>query len=217
MAKIDVFGAAKSKSTGASSKKDDKEVVVIDGLEERLLEFDFLKAQISDLEAQLGAVTDEIKEISKEKFVELYKAKKSNPNTFLIKDGNGCVMVIPMDRYISIKDEDRLNDLIEKYGEDSVTIDEKFFFNNDVLERNMDAIQKLIANSKSISDDDKRNLLSREVKYSVRKGLIDRLLQIDANIENIVDDIQPIITLKNCGKMEDGGTLGADVIGFVYE
>lgn len=213
---IDIFGAAKSKP--AAAKRDDKEVVVVEGLEKSLLELDSLKAQISDLEAQLASVMDEVKNVSKEKFAELYLANKSNPNTFLIKDGAGCVMVIPMDRYISIKDEDRLNDLIDKYGEESVTIDEKFYFNNAVLERNMDAIQKLISESKSISDDDKRNLLVKEVKYSIRKGFIDKLAKYGKNIEYVIDDIQPVITLKNCGKMEEGGAVEPTaVIGFIYE
>lgn len=219
MAKIDPFAAAKAKSSSASSsKKDNKEVVFVSGLEEKLLEYEFLKAQITDLQAQYGAVESEIKQISKEEFVKLYETKKSNPNTFLIKDGKGCVMVMPSDRYISIKEEERANELMEKYGKDSVTVDELISFNTQVLQRNYDTIMKLIANSKNISDEDKMNLFDIKTTYSIKKGLIDRLLTIDEDIDTIVDDIQPVIALKVCGeKMADGGTMGTDIIGFVYE
>jgi hypothetical protein len=214
--KIDIFGSAKEK-TSASSKTSDKEVVYVSDLEEKLLEFDALKAQIADLESELGAVKDEITNISKEKFVELYQQKKANPKTFLIKDGEGCVMVVPNDKYISLKDEDRVNELIEKYGEDVVTIDEKYIFNTEVLQRNMETIQKLIGNSKAISDYDKENLLVNEVKYTITKGTIDNLAKYGKKIGNVVDDIQPVIVLKNCGgKMEEGGEVATDVIGLVY-
>jgi hypothetical protein len=126
-------------------------------------------------------------------------------------------MVIPTDKYISIKDEDRANQLIETYGEDIVTIDEKYYFNPEVLERNMKAIEKLIRDAKSISDADKQNLLIREVKYSVTKGTIDELYDYGEDMEAVINDIQPIITLKNCGgKMAEGGTDG-EFIANVYD
>jgi hypothetical protein len=214
--KIDIFGSAKTTDRG-KRVSDNKEIVYVSGLEDKLLEFDFLKAQISDLESQLAATTDIIKNIGKDKFIELYEENKTNPNTFYIKDGKGCVMVIPMDRYITIKDEERINDLTDKYGDDVVAIDEKFYFNNDVLERNMVEIQNIIANSKKISDEDKRNLLVKEIKYSIKKGMIDKLSNF-TDIEAIVDDIQPVISLKNCGgKMAEGGEMADNVIGFIYE
>jgi hypothetical protein len=214
--KIDIFGSAKVKIKG-SKPKDDKEVVYIDGLEPKLLELEFLKAQIKDLEAQLVGVADEIKNISKEKFVELYKIKKSNPNTFLIKDGEGCVMVIPTDRYISIKDEDRVNQLIEEYGDDIITTDGQWVFNSEVLKRNIDAIKQLLMDAKNISNEDKKNLLVNEKSYSISKGYIDKLAQYGSKIGTVLDDIQPVINLKNCGgKMEEGGMMGDDFIGNVY-
>ena len=213
---INIFDSAKGKPKPSSSAKD-KPTVEVDGIEGQLNELQNLKTQIANLETQLDVVTDEIKTIAKEKFVELYLEKGRNPNTFLLKDGSGCVMVIPTDKYISIKDEDRANQLIETYGEDIVTIDEKYYFNPEVLERNMKAIEKLIRDAKGISDADKQNLLIREVKYSVTKGTIDELADYGEDMESVINDIQPIITLKNCGgKMAEGGTDG-EFIANIYE
>lgn len=213
---INIFDSAKGKPKPSSSAKD-KPTVEVDGIEAQLNELQNLKTQIANLETELDVVTDEIKTIAKEKFVELYLENGRNPNTFLLKDGSGCVMVIPTDKYISIKDEDRANQLIETYGEDIVTIDEKYYFNPEVLERNMKAIEKLIRDAKSISDADKQNLLIREVKYSVTKGTIDELYDYGEDMEAVINDIQPIITLKNCGgKMAEGGTDG-EFIANVYD
>lgn len=213
---INIFDSAKGKPKPSSSAKD-KPTVEVDGIEGQLNELQNLKTQIANLETQLDVVTDEIKTIAKEKFVELYLENGRNPNTFLLKDGSGCVMVIPTDKYISIKDEDRANQLIETYGEDIVTIDEKYYFNPEVLERNMKAIEKLIRDAKGISDADKQNLLVREVKYSITKGTIDELADYGEDMESVINDIQPIITLKNCGgKMAEGGTDG-EFIANIYE
>ena len=214
---ISIFGGAKTKAPSVA-KKDDKEVVVVKGLEEKLLEFEFIKAQIKDLTAQEKTLNSEIKDIAKEKFVELYQSKRSNPNTFLIKDGEGCVMILPSDAYIKIGSEARANELMEAYGDDAVTVDEQFVFNNSVLQRNMKAIEKAIRDAKGVSDDDKRDLIDRIVEFKVAKGFIDRLYEYGENMETVMNDIQPIISLKSCGggRMEDGGELDGDFMGNIY-
>ena len=213
---ISIFGGAKTKAPSVA-KKDDKEVVVVKGLEEKLLEFEFIKAQIKDLTAQEKTLNSEIKDIAKEKFVELYQSKRGNPNTFLIKDGEGCVMILPSDAYIKIGSEARANELMEAYGDDAVTVDEQFVFNNSVLQRNMKAIEKAIRDAKGVSDDDKRDLIDRIVEFKVAKGFIDRLYEYGDNMETVLNDIQPIISLKSCGgRMEDGGELDGDFMGNIY-
>lgn len=211
---VDIFGSAKPKAK--SSAKSDKTVVEVKGLEKKLLEHQWLSGEQANLKTQIDIVKDELKQIGLEKYVELYKENKSNPNTFLIQDGEGCVMFMPTDKYITI-DEGRADELIERYGEDAVTVDEKFSFDSKVLERNLEAIKKLLRETKAISDEDKKNLLVKEVKYSVSKGTIDKLYQYGSKMASVLDDIQPVIALKNCGgKMEKGGSTD-DLIGYVYE
>ena len=59
-------------------------------LEKKLNEYEFLKRQIETLKAKYEGVYEVIKQVGKEKFIELYIKNRSNPNSFLIKDGDGC-------------------------------------------------------------------------------------------------------------------------------
>ena len=213
---VDAFASAKAR-TKTSSSKSDKTVVEVKGLEKKLLEHQWLSGEQANLKTQIDIVKDELKQIGLEKYVELYKKNKSNPNTFLLKDGEGCVMFMPTDGYVKIKEESRAEELIEKYGEDAVTIEEQYAFDSVILERNFEAIQKLIKETKTISEEDKRYLFKRTVEYKIAKGTIDKLYQYGSKMASVIDDIQPVIALKNCGgKMEKGGNMD-DLIGYVYE
>jgi hypothetical protein len=81
----------------------------------------------------------------------------------------------------------------------------------------METISKLLASAKGISDDDKRNLLVKEVKYKIEKGTINNLAKYGKKLQTVIDEIQPVISLKNCGsRMEYGGEVSEDVIGLIY-
>ncbi len=217
--KVDIFGAAK-RVEKPTSKATDKTVVEVDKMEKKLNEYKFLNQQIKALEAKVEAVRNNIIEVSKEKFIELYRDNGRNPKTFILKDGDGCVMVIPYDAYAKIKTQERADEIIEKYGEEAVNINEKYVFNNDVLERNMDAIRKLIGEAKNISTEDKENLIRVETSYEIKKGFIDNLYRdYEDNMEEVLDDVKPTIALKDCGdRYEEGGVAeDADLIGYVYE
>lgn len=204
--KKSLFGSAKTKPA-AKSKKEDKEAVIVPDMEQKLKDLQEYRAQIADLEALVSGITGELKSVAWDKFIELYKRDKANPNTFYIKDGSGCIMVLPTDKYISIKDEERADKLEKEYG-DIVSREEKFYFNSAVLERNMETIEKLLMESKDISDEDKENLLQKEVKLSIKKGTIDDLLKYGDKMATALSDIQPVMQLKNCGgEMAEGGVI----------
>jgi hypothetical protein len=194
-----MFGGAKAKPTTAKAK-DDKETVLIAGLSEKLLDLQKLKGDIADLESILTVLTDEVKNISKDQYVDLYIKNKTNPNTFLIKDDEGCVMVLPTDKYNEKQlTEERIAELRKKYGKDIVQTTEKFYFDPVILERNLEKVESLLMNSPDISDADKDGLILKEVKNTIRKGAIDDLLKYDPNVRDVLDDIQPVFQLKNCG------------------
>ena len=213
--KIDIFGSAQEGGKGKG--KSDKITVYVDGLEQELLDFDFLKDKEKKNKTKLSQVDDVIRQTAKDEYIKLYQQEKKNPDSFYIKSGKGCIMVVPTDRYITIKEDERVEYLRENYGNDIVTTEEKYIFNNEVLSRNMEVIKKLIASTKEISDTDKMNLLIRETTNTIKKGTIDRLLEYKDRMEIVLDDIQPVIQLKGCGdKAEDGGTAGEN-LGDEYE
>lgn len=215
--KISIFESAKVVQKGASSKKE-KPYVVVPKLEGKLLDYAQMKEDFDDLDAELKSLRDEIKLVAKRKFVELYQKQQSNPNTFLMRDGDGCIMVIPTDKYDKI-DEERARTLIKEFGKDVIVKEETIIFNNEVLARNRNVIENLIMNSKAISDDDKMNLLINMVEYKVQKGTIDRLAKYK-DITKVIDEVRPQISLKLCSEMENGGEMEVvdkDFIGNVYE
>ena len=198
-----MFGAAKAKPA-AKSKKDDKESVIVPGYEQKIKEYQEIGAQIADLEALYKGLRNELGDLGKEKFLELYKRDNANPNTFLIKDGDGCFMFLPMDKYIGL-DEERADRLKAEYG-DIITKDEKYYFNGAVLERNMETIETLLMGSPDITDADKESLIQKDVKYSIKKGTIDNLAKYGDKMSTVIDEIQIQFQVKTCGgKMADGG------------
>jgi hypothetical protein len=200
-----LFGAAK-KVAKSAKKSDDKEEVIVPGLGERLEEWNTLKDTLADAEGKLKMVDGELRELSREKFVELYRENKANPGSFYLRgDKGGCMLVQPSDKYISIKSEEDADRLKEKYGDDIVETEERYYFNNAVLEKNQAAIEKAIMGSSDISDADKKNLLVKEVKNTIKKGTINELSKFGAKLPEVFLAVQPIFALKQCGtKAADG-------------
>jgi hypothetical protein len=206
-----LFGGAKTKTKSAAGKKGDKIEVRVPGISDKLEAFNHLKDQIGDLEGKLKMVDGEIRELAKEKFIELYEKDGANPHTFyIVGDEGGCVMVLPTDAYkgdmaatgLPEGDAERLKELGV-----GINKEERFYFNNDVLERNKAEIEKLIVGSKLISAADKENLILKEEKNTVEKGTIDKLATFGDKMREVFSYIGIVFQLKNCGskKMGDGG------------
>ena len=211
---VDIFGDAKKKEKPKAGKLE-KITVNVPGLQDKLIARQNLKAELDDLKVLFESVQSELKEIGREKFLELYKKHGANHKSFYINDENGCVRVTPSDKYIALTEE-RAEQLIKKYGEDIVTVDTKFIFNPEVLSRNMEIIKKIIKETKEISIEDKKDLINRQDTYTVSKGAIDKLSAYDKNIVEVMADIQPIFALYDCSSPEKetgGDLLGMPIIG----
>jgi hypothetical protein len=201
--KKSLFGGAKKETKGVSKAKD-RETVSVEGMAEKLVDFSNIKGEIADLQALSGELHDEIKNIAKDKYIELYSKNGSNPETFFIKDGDGCVMVLVTDKYKSIDGAKVAKSLIEKFGKGIVEHTEKYYFDSVVLERNRDVIEELIMGSDKISEKDKEDLIKVEESYSVKKGSIDKLKEFSEDLGYVISEIQPVFQLKNCGGKEKG-------------
>jgi uncharacterized small protein (DUF1192 family) len=175
-----------------------KTTVEIDNQENNLKEIYSLDEQIALLQAERKVLDAEVREASQDAMIKLYNDKKSFPGTMVVKSGSMELQFITMDKY-KIIDEDRANELSEKYGEDLIDEETKFAFNTSILMKNMEAINKMILKSKEISDSDKEDLIEQSTSWKIAKGSIKNLKNEDFNqfdLEEIIDDIKPIFSIK---------------------
>lgn len=186
----------KAKKTGATKKVEKHEVVNLPHLEADLTKLVEINAKIAELEAERAILDSTVRETGKEEMIKLYNSKKAFPGTIKVVAGSTSFQFITSDRYKKI-DEDRFNELSEEYGEELVEESTKFSFNTAILMKHMDHISELLMTSKEISDDDKSNLLESETSYTVKKGTLKELFKYTDDIETIIEDIQPVFSIKS--------------------
>jgi hypothetical protein len=197
--KANIFDKAKK----AEPKKEEKhEVVNLPELESSLSQMAQINEKLAELEAQKAILDSEIREAGKEAMINLYNSKRNFPGTLKIKAGSMSFQFITSDRYKKI-DEERFNDLANTYGENLVEEETIYSFNTAILMKHMEHISELLMGSKKISDSDKENLLTSETSYSVKKGTLKDLFSfktVKNSVEGIVEDIQPVFSVKSVQK-----------------
>jgi len=199
MAKTNLF--EKAKKTGTTKKVEKHEVVNLPELKDSLSRMAEINAKLAELEAEKATLDGEVREAGKEAMIGLYNSKKSFPETLKVVAGNMSFQFITSDRYLKI-DEDRAAELSELYGEEIITEDTKFSFNTAILMKYQDHISDLLMGSKKISDDDKENLLESETSLSITKGTIKELMKYGEDVEPIIEDIQPVFSIKSVQKSD---------------
>jgi len=189
-APTNLFAAAKPAAPSASKKT--KEDVLVPGIADRIARYDALKAIIKNAEAEKEVIGGSLKEVGKEKFLELYELRRRNPDTFNLVDEDEKIMFYVMDKYIKVEPEKA--GMLENYPgllETTTT----YKFNPALLDRTGEIISRLIMESTELSDDEKANLIVAETKIGIKTGSIDRLMDYD-NPAQIFDLIEPIMALK---------------------
>lgn len=196
--KASLFKTAKQAQPKTSSSSKKRERIQVDGIEDKIKRFDELKAKMKNAKAESEIIAGELKEIGKEKFLELYEEKGYRPENFDLADGSENILLSVTDDYISVKDEKA--ELLRQYDgllEETTT----YKFSNDLLEKVTpngtigEIISNLIQSTDLISEEDKSKLLIAETFMRVPKGTINRLMEYE-NPRLIFDLIQPIMALR---------------------
>lgn len=205
-----LFNKAKAKSTDTkTAKSKDKSHVVpkfdspveMAEFHAKLVKLATLKEQIDKLEAEIKDADSYVRELGMTEFSNLIERTGKRESSFIMTSGQGAsVMVVVQDKYKSINEE-RATYLKETYGEEIVDEVTEFKFNNEVLERNQEAISELIESCDKISAQDKDNLIVGVTKYSVKKGLIDSIYKLSkdkgVNVTTLLAEVEPQLQLKS--------------------
>lgn len=194
-----LFEKAKRRASKTEEEIKEREYpeVVIKGLTPKLKLFETIDSEIKEKTAELEMIKNDLKEIGKTEFVKMYKTKKKNPNTFLLRgEQGGCVMIIPTDGYLKI-DYQRSREISKDYGREFIEEETVFSFDPIMLEKYSKEISDLILNSKNIAEEDKDRIIVAKTTYKIKKGTIDKLSDY-SNMQEVLDAIQPIFQVKNC-------------------
>jgi len=194
MATKNIFAQAK---TGAAKKKaENHEVVDLPNLEKDVVALAQYKIDIAALEAKASVHDSNIRTAGKDAMVQFYIDKKRFPGTLKIQAGAASFQFITSDRY-KMLDEDRFMELASQYGEELVEESTTYSFNTQILEKHMNHISELLMGSDKLSDAEKAELLTSKTSYTVKKGTIKDILTISDDVESLIEDIQPVFSVKN--------------------
>ena len=189
------------------NKPDNKEFIEIPLLNSKISRLEELNSEIAKLELEKTTISSEVVDTCKNKLIQLYSKNKSFPGTLLIKTGNMNFQFVTYDKYKNI-DEEKYEELLEKYGKESVSEETVFSFNSAILMKHKDHISKLLMGSKKLSKQDKEDLIVNQTTYLIKKGIIKDLFSLKTSlfsktlswVKGIIDDIEPVFQIKSIKK-----------------
>ena len=196
--KKSLFATAKPAPATAASKKK-RERVEVDGIADEIARYDQLKATINNAKAEQEVIGGRLKEIGREKFLDLYEQRGVRPANFDLADGSENILLEVTDKYLKVEPEKA--ELLRQY---SGLLEEKttYEFDSELLEKEVsegmtigDVVSMLIQDSKLIPESDKPNLIKAKMSMRVPKGTIDRLMDYE-NPREVFSLISPILALK---------------------
>jgi hypothetical protein len=197
-----LFKTAKTKAPAKAKAKDEKIRIAIDDSSffQKVQKLEELQDTMKNAKAKADLIADELKDIAKEKWCELYEQTGKNPESVMIVQDNdfgdtGQFMFVPSDKYISITEE-RAEELKDTFGEEIVEEKTTFSFDNDMIEKYGEVISRLIEESNEISERDKEKIIKASTSFSIAKGTIDKLKKY-GDVSEMVEMVRPVVALKN--------------------
>ena len=195
---------AKAKSTAATKttdKKDSKVRINVDDVTffEKIQTLESLQDRMKSDKAKADMISDEIKDLGKEKWSEMYQKTGRNPGSVMLEScvsgDTAQVMFVPSDKYISLTGE-KAETLREEFGEEIVEEKTTFAFDNDMIEKYGEILSNLIEGCDEISDEDKGKIIKAVTVFSVAKGTID-VMKNYGQVSDVMEQVKPVIALKN--------------------
>ena len=197
--KKSLFATAKPAPATTAAAKKKRERVQVDGIADEIARYDALKATINNAKAEQEVIGGRLKEIGREKFLDLYEQRGVRPANFDLADGSENILLEVTDKYLKVEPEKA--ELLRQFGgllEEKTTYE----FDSEILEKEVsdgmtigDVVSMLIQDSKLIPDSDKANLIKAKMSMRVPKGTLDRLMDYD-NPREVFSLISPILALK---------------------
>lgn len=183
-----------------AAKKDIHPVSVVKGEDfaEKLEKFVSLKDQIKELTAEQKSIEGEIKETCKNEYIKLYTEMKRNPESIKVASEKGDkIMFMAVKKYVGAVDEERAEELREKYGVTMVEEKSEVIFDNDLLNKFSDQIEALIMSADFLTDEQKENLFINKVTYTIKSDAINEAFTCgNGDVEGLINDINPVLMLK---------------------
>lgn len=197
-----LFKTAKSKAPAKAKAKDEKVRIHVEdpSFFDKVKKLEDLQDVMKSAKAKADMISDELKDIAKEKWCELYEKTGKNPGSVMLEhvnsnDDTAQIMMVPSDKYISITEE-RAEELKETFGEEIVEEKTTFSFDNEMIEKYGEVISRLIEECGEIAEKDKEKIIKASTSFSIAKGTIDNFKKYGDAFE-MMETVKPVVALKN--------------------
>jgi len=193
--------AKKVAVTKTTDKKDSKVRISVEdpSFFQKVQTLETLQDRMKSDKAKADMISDEIKDLGKEKWSEIYQKTGKNPGSVMLEtivgEDTAQVMFVPSDKYISLSPE-KAEALREEYGEEIVEEKTTFAFDNEMIEKYGEVLSMLIENCDEITESDKGKIIKAVTAFSIAKGTID-VMKNYGRVSQVMEEVKPVISLKN--------------------